>query len=417
MTSNDSRAPGRGAHFKPTRAAGLARLEAFLPRAGADYAATRNAVVAGHGNVSGLSPWLRRRLLTEDEVVAAAVERHGPAGAEKFIQELRWRTYWKGWLESRPAVWTSYLTGCERARDGLRGERASAFAAAVAGRTDLACFNAWRDELVGTGWLHNHARMWLASIWVFTLRLPWELGAAFFLEHLLDGDPASNTLSWRWVAGLHTSGKTYLARADNIAKYAGPELAPPPGRLAESVVAPAPERWERVALGERPACWSEVAAQAGRRAGLWLHGDDLCVEAGGLAEASVVAMHAGSAAGAEEACGVGLGPAAWGRAARADGAARAAAHFGVEAEGGEHDDLAGALAEWVRARRLTAVLAYEPPIGPGRAGAAALTAAGKAAGVPIIWIRRPGDAALWPRATAGFFPFWEAARGGPFRSA
>lgn len=382
-----------------------------------DYAATRNSVMPGHGNVSGLSPWLRRRLLTEDEVVAAAAAQHGASAAEKFIQEVRWRTYWKGWLENRPAVWTSFIEGVARARDRLTGERASMFSAAVAGRTDLACFNAWRDELVATGWLHNHARMWFASIWVFTLRLPWELGAAFFLEHLLDGDAASNTLSWRWVAGLHTPGKIYLARAENIARYAGSELAPPAGRLAEAAVAPAPEKWERVVLSERPVSWGEVAARVGRRPGLWLHGDDLCVEAGGLAEAPVVAMHAGSAAGAEEACGVGLGPAAWGRAARADGAARAAAHFGVEAEGGEHDDFAGALAEWVRARRLSAVLAYEPPTGPGRAGAAALTAAGKAAGVPIVWIRRPGDAALWPRATAGFFPFWEAARGGLVRPA
>jgi deoxyribodipyrimidine photo-lyase len=79
--------------------------------------------------------------------------------------------------------------------------------------------------------------MWFASIWIFTLRLPWELGADFFLRHLIDGDPASNTLSWRWVAGLHTPGKTYLATADNIAKNTqgrfrpeGLATAPPPLR-------------------------------------------------------------------------------------------------------------------------------------------------------------------------------------------
>ncbi len=74
---------------------------------------------------------------------------------------------------------------------------------------------------MATGYLHNHARMWFASIWIFTLRLPWELGADFFLRHLLDGDPASNTLSWRWVGGMQTMGKTYLARADNIATLHG----------------------------------------------------------------------------------------------------------------------------------------------------------------------------------------------------
>ena len=61
--------------------------------------------------------------------------------------------------------------------------------------------------------------MWFASIWVHTLNLPWELGANFFLTHLLDADPASNTLSWRWVAGLHTEGKVYLANEDNIKKF------------------------------------------------------------------------------------------------------------------------------------------------------------------------------------------------------
>ena len=67
--------------------------------------------------------------------------------------------------------------------------------------------------------LHNHTRMWFASIWIFTLKLDWQLGADFFLRHLIDGDAASNTLSWRWVGGLHTKGKTYLAKADNIARY------------------------------------------------------------------------------------------------------------------------------------------------------------------------------------------------------
>ena len=91
--------------------------------------------------------------------------------------------------------------------------------AAEQGRTGIDCFDAWSTELRETGWLHNHVRMWFASIWMFTLRLPWELGADFFARELIDFDPASNTLSWRWVAGLHTRGKNYVARADNIARY------------------------------------------------------------------------------------------------------------------------------------------------------------------------------------------------------
>ncbi len=78
---------------------------------------------------------------------------------------------------------------------------------ATTGRTGLACFDAWARELLDVGYLHNPARMWFASLWIFTLELPWALGADFFLRHLLDGDPASNTLSWRWVGGLQTPGK------------------------------------------------------------------------------------------------------------------------------------------------------------------------------------------------------------------
>ena len=90
---------------------------------------------------------------------------------------------------------------------------------AIEGRTELTFFNDWVDEIKKNGYLHNHVRMWFASIWIFTLNLPWQLGANFFMEHLLDGDPASNTLSWRWVAGIQTKGKNYLARKSNITKY------------------------------------------------------------------------------------------------------------------------------------------------------------------------------------------------------
>ena len=193
-----------------TRTAGLARLASFVPGAGAAYARTRNY---DHGprrrsNVSGLSPWIRLRLLTEQEVLAAAVAAHGPSGCRKFAEEVCWRTYFKGWLELRPAVWSDYRAELKRQRDALSrpGARHDAWRRALAGETGIDCFDAWVRELAETGYLHNHARMWFASIWIFTLDLPWQLGADRFLRHLLDGDPASNTLSWGWVAGLHTRG-------------------------------------------------------------------------------------------------------------------------------------------------------------------------------------------------------------------
>ncbi|MCU0912565.1 MAG: DNA photolyase, partial [Rhodobacteraceae bacterium] len=195
--------------FEPTRQAGLARLSAFLPAAGRDYAALRNHDLPGHPHVSRLSPWIRHRLVTEEEVLAAVLGRDAPAGTDKFLQEVLWRTYWKGWLELRPSVWADYRAGVRAGLNRVQSEAGlrRAWEAACRGETGIDGFDGWAQELARTGYLHNHARMWFASIWIFTLQLPWELGADFFLRHLIDGDPASNTLSWRWVAGLHTRGK------------------------------------------------------------------------------------------------------------------------------------------------------------------------------------------------------------------
>jgi len=197
-----------------TRAAALQQLYNFVPNA-AKYAGRRNIDFGTgcHTAVSRLSPYIRTRLITEEETTQAVLRRHSAHAAEKFLQEVAWRTYWKGWLEMRPSVWTHYLqTLSER-------EKTETYQTAISANTDIKCFDYWTRELISTGYLHNHARMWYASIWIFTLRLPWQLGADFFLTHLLDADPAANTLSWRWVAGLHTAGKHYLARAENISKF------------------------------------------------------------------------------------------------------------------------------------------------------------------------------------------------------
>ncbi len=211
--------------FAPTRAAALARLARFLPAAGRHYAETRNADdgprAEGRGNVSQLSPWLHGGLIGEREVLEAVLGQHSPRAAERFIAEVFWRIYFKGYLEQRPAIWDDYRAGLGGALAALERNAGlrTAYSQAVEGRTGIAAFDVWAKELVETGYLHNHARMWFASIWIFTLKLDWRLGADFFLRHLMDGDAASNTLSWRWVAGLHTKGKHYLARADNIARY------------------------------------------------------------------------------------------------------------------------------------------------------------------------------------------------------
>jgi len=217
-------------HFPPNRTAALERLQSFLPSSAGLYAGKRNYDLQpdGASGVSQLSPYIRHRILPETEVLQAVLGRYSISSADKFIQEVLWRTYWKGWLEQRPEVWAWYCNDLQQQINNLQTQAGlrSAWEDACNGMTGLECFDHWANQLVETGYLHNHARMWFASIWIFTLRLPWELGADFFMRHLLDGDPASNTLSWRWVAGLQTKGKTYLARADNIEKYTQGRFSP-----------------------------------------------------------------------------------------------------------------------------------------------------------------------------------------------
>jgi deoxyribodipyrimidine photo-lyase len=168
-----------------SRPAGLERLADFVPRAGAEYRKWRNHDLGPdrRANVSGLSPYLTHRLIREREVAAAVLARHSFRAAEKFLQEVCWRTYWKGWLEMRPQVWCRYRSTLSARLEAMVGDARleDGFAAASEGRTGIECFDAWANELITTGYLHNHARMWFASIWIFTLGLPWQQGADFFI--------------------------------------------------------------------------------------------------------------------------------------------------------------------------------------------------------------------------------------------
>lgn len=204
--------------FEAKRETALRQLINFIPRAGHHYGQNRNFDEGpkDRQNVSSLSAFIRKRLISEAEILHQVFEAYSFSAAEKFIQEVLWRTYWKGWLEMRPQVWASYLQACDQLQ-GIKDQ--IPYKQAVSGNTKIECFDFWVRELMNTGYLHNHARMWFASIWIYALNLPWQLGAEFFYRHLLDGDPASNTLSWRWVAGLQTRGKRYIASAKNIEKF------------------------------------------------------------------------------------------------------------------------------------------------------------------------------------------------------
>ena len=173
--------------------------------------------------VSGLSPAINRRIICEWEVVKCVLNTYSFDKVEKFVQEICWRTYWKGYLEHYPDIWANYLNDLKNMKDIKESQT---YIDAISGQTGIKCFDHWIKDLVQDGYLHNHTRMWFASIWVHTLRLPWQLGANIFLENLIDGDPASNTLSWRWVTGIHTKGKSYLAYPENIKKYTNGKFYP-----------------------------------------------------------------------------------------------------------------------------------------------------------------------------------------------
>lgn len=387
--------------WAPTRREGLQRLTAFVPLAGRTYASQRNYDFGAgqHANVSTLSPYIRHRLITEDEVVQAVLAAHSSSAAEKFIQEVCWRTYWKGWLEQRPQIWTNYLEQAAAERISLRHDDAFAaeIAAAECGNTGIKCFDAWVTELIETGYLHNHARMWFASIWIFTLKLPWALGADFFLRHLLDGDPASNTLSWRWVAGLHTHGKTYLARPDNICEFTAGRFQPGRQELAAFALPLSEDlQLERMALPP-PA---DIAK--GQRVILLVTEEDLSPETWPLNGLDV--------------CGVAV-------FARDDNDLNCADAVRAFRIGAMIDVRDRASRQWgkpvIQVSAVAALIAFASncgaavvmtsriPVGFVQPEIQSWTTACKISGLDIIQVSRRWDRLFWPHATAGFFKFKE----------
>ena len=206
-------------NFGTSRASAIENLNRFVDQNLFEYSKLRNFDYGpdNRSNISCLSPYITHGVISELEVIKKSLSKFSFSKNEKFIQEVLWRTYWKGWLELRPNVWTDYLNELKKIRQEFKDNQN--YKNAIEGNTNIECFNEWIKELKETNYLHNHARMWFASIWIFTLDLPWQLGAEFFMKHLYDGDAASNTLGWRWVAGIQTQGKNYLASEWNIKKF------------------------------------------------------------------------------------------------------------------------------------------------------------------------------------------------------
>ena len=386
--------------FPATRQSALQRLDDFLAEAPL-YAARRNHVASGHPHVSRLSAAIRHRLITEAEVVEAALQKYPFRVVEKFLQEVLWRGYWKGWLERHPRVWDHY--GVSDA--AVDPEVATACREVAAGRSPSGIMNHFARELLETGYLHNHARMWWASYWIHHCGLPWEFGARHFFRHLLDADPASNTLGWRWVAGEQTRGKTYLATAQNIRKFCAPELLEQAGGvgLDEHVVARAgladdPTVDDLNGLPELPNEAEEPDPQ--RRIALILHDEDLCLETGpadSLRPAVVLQFIPEPDPPPSEPRAQWLGQ------ARADAARRAAAHFGCEVRVCRTPEaMTGACV----AEGVGSVFLMEPFVGPLRDQLREWPADLLPRGISLGRLRRKWDSVLLPHASRGFFPFW-----------
>ena len=378
--------------FPSDRQSALQRLDEFVRSGAAAYARTRNFVQSGHGNVSRLSAALRHRLLSEEEVIAAVLAAHRFSTVEKFVQEVVWRTYWKGWLEQHPGVWTDYVQQASAPDpDGVADVIGAAAGAGAMSR--------FTEELRLTGYMHNHARMWWAAWWCHQLRLPWAAGARFFHDHLLDADAASNTLGWRWVAGLQTPGKTYLARRDNLAKYWEDHAslegiddhvrARIPAETADRSRSPLPE------YPEAPPALEGKAALLG-------HADDLSIEATplGAVRPTAVAL--------VDQAGPGDSPAkrAWRNGAMDDAANRWAAHYGAGVGRLTWDDVPA----WVADSGCQTLLLMAPFTGPDADAWRPVRRSLQESGVTVVQCRRAWDSRFFPAARAGFFPFWHKVR-------
>lgn len=387
--------------FPPSsRHSAFQQLEAFLSSV-ESYADRRNYLEPGHGNVSRLSPAIRTRLVLETEIIKAVRKRFPAHRVEKFEQEVWWRLYWKGWLEMRPAVWSEY-------REDLRGLGWSDRALEVAsGKSGVAIMDHFAGELIETGYLHNHTRMWWAAFWVHVEKLPWQLGADFFLRNLCDGDAASNTLSWRWVAGLHTKGKSYLVRRSNLEAFVDREIldANPEGLERLEGVSPLP-----VVPVEPPVpvpLPGEGLPQWKGRFGCWIHDEDLLLESSPLSGLHPSAVAAFSPTGLWEREFYSKEKRIFLSKALEDGAGRASGHFGILSAFLTVDVLSEAIAEWAVEKKLTAVVAMRPFVGPLADELPAIETRLRKSGIELILVRRPDDVTIMNKATAGFFGFWK----------
>lgn len=383
-----------------TRQEGLRRLDAFTADGVQRYGKTRNFDFGplDRSNVSVLSPYIRHRLLLEEEVIAGTLARHPANAVRKFIEEVFWRAYFKGYLQHHPTIWAAYRADVRKTVQNMEtdADLRERYISATEGNTGIDCFDAWAKELVATGYLHNHARMWFASIWVFTLRLPWQMGADFFLRHLLDGDPASNTLSWRWVSGLHTKGKTYLARVSNIANFTDGRFNPQ-GMLATEATALEEERAHPTLDLSLPKTGS-----FGDRFGLLMTEDDLSADdiLDGEKPAAVLGI---AAPRTRSVLPIGTHAHSFATSAVRNAVDATADSLAVDGRYTEADSWTATLVEWATQHHLDTIVTSYIPVGPVYDALSDAKDSLSDFGIRIVQVGRRYDRETWPFADRGYF--------------
>lgn len=422
--------------LQPSRKAGLEQLDAFMPKVQA-YAQERNFDRPQQPTVSYLSAYLRYRLITEEEVICAVIAEHGLDVARKFVEEIGWRVYFKGHLEQHPGIWRAFLSSLDQAQSTDSPSEWGQLEQARNGKTGIECMDHWLREIRRTGYLHNHARMSFASIWIFTLKLPWQAGAALFLDNLVDADAASNTLSWRWVAGLHTRGKAYAARPELIRRYSSRGFHPV-RQLAEDIH---PLDWDGP-FCEEPLSSARILHSADSPdidhcpAGLLITPDDLSVEHSQLSVSPFSSVAVFSAQVFEgDAQADANSPArqfvdgavldAGSRAARCwegelirirghvapserlNPAENVGCNAPLRVYAGRVDDWAESVLNWAANENLNSIWMMQPPVGPWRDRVGRLRSALLRRGIRLVEFRRPFDQQHWPYARKGYFSFRE----------
>ena len=379
-------------------------MEKFVSIAGL-YARDRNYVKPNHPSVSRLSPAIRHRLIREEEITAAVLRVHSFDRVEKFVQEVYWRRYWKSWLALRPQVWSDFvkdLSELGEHPDVLRVEN---------GQSGNSLIDYFTNELVSTGYLHNHARMWYAAWWVHEARLPWQAGAAFFYRHLLDGDPASNTLSWRWVAGLQTPGKTYLTRRSNLEKYLATKILV---SHADSLAAfENPQALQPVDAPKPPITHTSDPLEtltSSSATGLWIHEEDLSVETSSLASETFANVLVTGDCDTWDRFQFPAVKQQWITEALKDVASRAELHWKAPTSIEVDKTSAHNVVQWAKANSLDQVIALRPETGPLNDSISTLRATLAQTNIRLALIDRPEDVNIRHFASGGFFSFWERMR-------